>query len=208
MDFTSGAIAFGAGLVLALALSLAPGRRLQALVVASQTGRATTARMLAGYAISEVVYAAGLTAAALGFALLPESWHAFGILGAALFFVAFAAYQLVSRSWRGVPDGVALPASLPKTAVSASSNAGIWFDMLLPGALLAAALGYGRDAIPLVATGYVVGAMAWYLVVAAAARTAWFRRDPQIFWRPAVGVMVAAGAALGVALAGVALRIW
>ena len=208
MDFTSGAIAFGAGLVLALALSLAPGRRLQALVVASQTGRATTARMLAGYAISEVVYAAGLAAAALGFALLPERWHALGIGGAALFFVAFAAYQLVSRSWRAVPDGVALPAGIPQTAVSASSNAGIWFDMLLPGALLAAALGYGRDAIPLVATGYVVGAMAWYLVVAAAARTAWFRRDPQIFWRPAVGVMVAAGAALGVALAGVALRIW
>ncbi|MCO5056809.1 MAG: hypothetical protein M9905_02770 [Rhizobiaceae bacterium] len=104
MDFTSGAIAFGAGLVLALALSLAPGRRLQALVVASQAGRATTARMLAGYAISEVVYAAGLAAAATGFALLPERWHALGMSGAARCSSLPSRRQLVSDLARR-PDG-------------------------------------------------------------------------------------------------------
>ena len=66
MGVMPGAIALGAGLLLALALSLAPGRRLQALVVASQTGRAATARLLAGYGISEVVYAAGLASGASG----------------------------------------------------------------------------------------------------------------------------------------------
>lgn len=200
-----GGCGLAAGATLALALSLAPGARLGAIMDAVRKPAGSARYVLGVFLVSEILYAAGLVAAAFLFLALPSGAMRVATALSAVFFALFATYQVIGRTWAKGHGRMLVLDGPPVARVGAASvNIGIWFDMLVPGAVAAAAVGREPAGVLAVAAGYVTGVMCCYACVAAAGRIA-DEAAIRRFWLAAVILMAFAGAWLAVLLGTAAL---